>query len=78
VFGEKMNFFGVIFIFMAIVLPVFAAILGAIANAPLGQGGELFLPGIMTPTTLSLIFLVAMPIIFIVLVYYIKMIEPKL
>jgi flagellar protein FlaJ len=78
VFGEKMNFFGVIFIFMAIVLPVFAAILGAIANAPLGQGGELFLPGVMTPTTLSLIFLVAMPIIFIVLIYYIKMIEPKL
>lgn len=77
-FGEKMNFFGIIFIFMAIVLPVFAAILGAIANAPLGQDGALFLPGVMTPTTLTLIYCVALPIIFIFLVYYIKMIEPKM
>jgi len=77
-FGEKMNFFGIIFIFMAIVLPVFAAILGAIANAPLGQDGALFLPGVMTPGTLTIIFVVALPIIFIFLVYYIKMIEPKM
>ena len=78
VFGEKMNFFGIIFIFIAIVLPVFAAILGAIANAPLGQDGSLFLPGIMTPTTLSLIYVVALPVIFIFLIFYIKMIEPKM
>jgi len=78
VFGEKMNFFGIIFIFMAIVLPVFASILGAIANSPLGQDGSLFLPGVMTPTTLSLIYLVALPIIFIFLILYIKMIEPKM
>jgi len=78
VFGEKMNFFGIIFIFMAIVMPVFAAILGAIANSPLGQDGALFLPGVMTPTTLSLIYLVALPIIFIFLIFYIKMIEPKM
>ncbi len=78
VFGEKMNFFGIIFIFIAIILPVFAAILGAIANAPLGQDGALFLPGIMTPTTLTLIYMVALPIIFIFLVFYIKMIEPKM
>jgi flagellar protein FlaJ len=78
VFGEKMNFFGIIFIFMAIVLPVFAAILGAIANSPLGQDGALFLPGVMTPTTLTLIYIVALPIIFIFLIFYIKMIEPKM
>lgn len=77
-FGEKMNFFGIIFIFVAIVLPVFAAILGSIANTPLGQGGELFLPGVMTPTTLTLIFVVTLPIIFILLIYYIKMIAPKM
>jgi flagellar protein FlaJ len=77
-FGEKMNFFGMIFIFVAIVLPVFAAILGAIANAPLGQDGSLFLPGVMTPSTLTIIFAVALPIIFIFLIYYIKMIEPKM
>ncbi len=78
VFGEKMNFFGIIFIFMAIVMPVFASILGAIANSPLGQDGSLFLPGVMTPTILSLIYLVALPIIFIFLILYIKMIEPKM
>lgn len=77
-FGEKMNFFGIIFIFIAIVMPVFAAILGAIANAPLGQEGALFLPGVMTPTTLTLIYCVALPVIFIFLIYYIKMIEPKM
>jgi len=77
-FGEKMNFFGIIFIFMAIVLPVFAAILGAIANAPLGQDGALFLPGVMTPDLLWLLFCGVLPIIFIFLVYYIKMIEPKM
>ena len=77
-FGEKMNFFGIIFIFIAIVLPVFAAILGSIANTPLGQGGELFLPGVMTPTTLTLIFVVTLPIIFILLIYYIKLIAPKM
>ena len=77
-FGEKMNFFGIIFIFVAIVLPVFASILGAIANAPLGQDGSLFLPGVMTPSTIKLIFLVGLPIIFVFLIYYIKMIEPKM
>jgi pilus assembly protein TadC len=77
-FGEKMNFFGIIFIFIAIVLPVFVAILGAIANAPLGQDGGLFLPGVMTPSLLTIIYVVILPIIFIFLVYYIKMIEPKM
>jgi flagellar protein FlaJ len=77
-FGEKMNFFGIIFIFVAIVLPVFVAILGAIANAPLGQGGALFLPGLMTPTLLSIVFLVILPTTFILLIYFIKMIEPKM
>jgi archaeal flagellar protein FlaJ len=77
-FGEKMNFFGIIFIFIAIVLPVFASILGSIANAPLGQDGALFLPGVMTPAILTVIFVVALPIVFIFLVYYIKMIEPKM
>ena len=76
-FGEKMNFFGIIFIFVAIVLPVFLAILSAIANAPIGQGGALFLPGVLTPQLLAIIYLVVMPAIFIFIAYYIKMIEPK-
>jgi len=77
-FGEKMNFFGIIFIFVAIVLPVFLAILSAIANAPIGQGGALFLPGILTPALLTVVYLVVMPIIFVFIAYYIKMIEPKI
>lgn len=77
-FGEKMNFFGIIFIFIAIVLPVFLAILSSIANAPIGQGGELFLPGILTPTLLAIIYVIVMPAIFVFIAYYIKMIEPKM
>lgn len=77
-FGEKMNFFGVIFIFAAIVLPVFVAILGAIANAPIGQGGELFMPGVLTPPIIGVIYLIVMPVILIFISVYIKMIEPKI
>ncbi len=77
-FGEKMNFFGIIFIFVAIVLPVFLAILSAIANAPIGQDGSLFLPGVLTPTLLTIVYLVVMPAIFVFISYYIKMIEPKM
>lgn len=77
-FGEKMNFFGIIFIFVAIVMPVFLAVLGAIANAPIGQGGELFMPGILSPTLLGIVYLVVMPTIFVFISYYIKLIEPKI
>ncbi len=76
-FGEKMNFFGIIFIFVAIVLPVFVAVLGSIANSPIGSGGNVFLPGVMTPNLLIVIYLIIMPVVFIFIVYYIKMIEPK-
>jgi len=78
VFGEKMNFFGIIFIFVAIVLPVFLAILSAIANAPIGQGGSLFMPGMLTPALLTIVYLVVMPVIFVFISFYIKMIEPKM
>ncbi len=77
IFGEKMNFFGIIFIFMAIVLPVFIAVLAAIANAPISQDGTAFLPGIMSPTLLGIIYCLIMPILFVCIIYYIKMIEPK-
>lgn len=77
-FGEKMNFFGIIFIFVAIVLPVFLSILSAIANAPIGQDGTTFLPGLITPGLLTVVYLVVMPIIFVFISYYIKLIEPKI
>jgi len=37
-FSERMNFFGVIYIFIAIVLPVFVAIIGSVTNAPISVG----------------------------------------
>jgi archaeal flagellar protein FlaJ len=76
-FGEKMNFFGIIFIFVAIVLPVFLAVLSAIANAPIGQGGELFLPGVLSAELLGVVYLVVLPVILGFISFYIKVIEPK-
>lgn len=76
-FGEKMNFFGIIFIFVAIVLPVFLAVLSAIANAPIGQGGELFLPGVLSAELLAIVYLVVLPVILGFIAFYIKIIEPK-
>ncbi|MFH1752400.1 MAG: type II secretion system F family protein [archaeon] len=77
-FSEKMNFFGVIFLFIAIVLPVFVAILGGISNSPLGMGGQNFMSGILEPQMIAIIYLVLMPLIFVFLISYIKMIEPKM
>jgi len=76
-FAEKMNFFGVIFIFMAIVLPVFVAILGSIRNAPLGQGGSMFAGLPLDPTMIMLFYLVLMPLILCYLVFYLKISQPK-
>lgn len=77
-FAEKMNFFGVIFIFMAIVLPVFVAILGSIRNAPLGQGGvSMFAALPLDPMMISIFYLALMPLVLVYLVFYIKMVQPK-
>src|SRR3989338_1707105 len=68
-FSEKMNFFVVIFIFGAIVLPVFVAILGAIVNAPLGLSiGSLPL----TPANILIIYLVGMPLGLLFIIFYLK------
>ena len=73
-FAEKMNFFGVIFIFGAIVIPVFMAIIGTILNAPLGVPiGGVSLP----PQVLILCFAVIFPFILGIFVYYLKMIQPS-
>lgn len=72
-FAEKMNLFGVIFIFVGIVLPVFLTILGGIVNAPLGFSGSIPL----TPTVLALIFLVVMPFLLGYLILYLKISQPK-
>ena len=73
-FAEKMNFFGVIFIFGAIVVPVFIAILGSIVNAPLGLSlGSLPL----TPVNILILYLVAMPLTLVFLIFYLRMLQPK-
>ncbi|HIH10241.1 MAG TPA: type II secretion system F family protein [Candidatus Diapherotrites archaeon] len=71
-YAEKMNFFGVIYIFIAIVAPVFLAIIGSILNAPISVG-NVSLP----PMLLALVYLVAMPFILAVLIMYLKMTQPK-
>ena len=71
-FAEKMNFFGVIFIFVTIVMPVYVAILGAIANVPLG------LPTLpLDPVTITLFFALLMPAILLGMIYFMKKMQPS-
>ena len=74
-FGEKMNFFGVIFIFIAIVLPVFVAVLGAIANAPVGAMFAAMLP--LDVQTITLFYVGMMPVILLWLVAYLRVVQPR-
>ncbi len=72
-FSEKMNFFGVIFIFLGIVFPVMVAILGGIVNAPLPV--TLNIP--LNPGTLLVFYFVVMPITMGYLIFYLKSIQPR-
>lgn len=71
-FGEKMNFFGVLFIVFGIVMPVFVAILGAISNIPFGI--KMFS---LNPLFILLFYAILMPFVLVLLVFYLKIIEPK-
>ncbi len=82
-FGEKMNFLGVLFIFMAIVLPVFVAIMGGIRNSPLmapteGQAAMSASFGSipLDLNTMAFFFLLLMPGILIWLFLFIRLIQP--
>lgn len=77
-FAGKMNFFGVIYIFMGIVVPVMVAILSGIRNAPLGTGISFFEALPLTPIVISIMFLVVFPIMFLGLLLYIKSIKPNM
>ncbi|MDP6671260.1 MAG: type II secretion system F family protein [archaeon] len=77
-FAAKMNFFGIIFIFAAIVVPVVIAVMGGIRNSPLDSGGISFkamLP--LTPEIIAVIYLVMMPMLLGLFIFYIKMAQPK-
>ena len=69
-FSEKMNFFGVIFIIAAIVVPVLVALIGGITNAPIGIA-------LLSPALLSVFYLVIMPLVLGYLIVYLVVKQPK-
>jgi len=86
-FSEKMNFIGVLFIFMAIVIPVFIAILGGISITPMFSGESMKMAqttgtaGVSTgvgidPLMMTLIFLVIMPALLLWIFFFIKIMQP--
>lgn len=77
-FSGKMNFFGVIYIFIGIVVPVMTAILSGIRNAPLGGNASFFAALPFTPLIIMLTFFVVFPFILFLLIIYIKSIKPTM
>jgi len=76
-FSGKMNFLGVVYIFVGIVVPVMTAILSGIRNAPLGTNVS-FLDALpLTPVIILLLFLVAFPMILFGIIMYVKSIRPN-
>ncbi len=75
-FGMRMNFFGVVFIFGAIVLPVMVAILGGIRNSPIQTVTATLQMLPLTIPVIAGIYLGAMPIILLVFLFYIKKAQP--
>ena len=76
-FGERMNFFGVVFIFGAIVLPIMIAILGSIRNSPIKESMTSFQMLPLTIPIMAALYLVVMPFMLIVFLVFIKGSQPK-
>ncbi len=77
-FSQKMNFFGVLYIFIAIVMPVMLAVLGGIRNSPVGTSGiSMFSALPLTLDVLAVLFLFLLPLVFILLIAYLMMAQPK-
>jgi pilus assembly protein TadC len=78
-FAAKMNFFGVIFIFSAIVLPVVISILGGIRNSPLEAGGGISFKDLLPlgPEIIAAIYLIVMPLLLGLFIIYILSSQPK-
>ena len=76
-FSQKMNFFGLIFIFSAIVLPVIITILGIIRNSPISESVEAFQKLPLSVGNITIIFVIIIPLILIMLIGYIKAIQPR-
>ncbi len=75
-FAGKMNFIGVIYIFVGIVIPVMLAILGTIRNIPMGGGVSLFSSLPLTPPVIIFLYVVLLPLCLIGLLLYIRKIRP--
>ncbi|MEW6294776.1 MAG: type II secretion system F family protein [Candidatus Diapherotrites archaeon] len=76
-FAEKMNFFGVIFIYMAIVIPVFVAILGGVHTTPTQTGTSIFAAIPLDPPMVAAFYLLFMPMMLLYLIIFISMSQPK-
>jgi flagellar protein FlaJ len=76
-FGQRMNFFGVVYIFGAIVLPVMITILGSIRNSPIRITMPSFQALPLTLPIMAAIYLVVMPFILIMFLVYIKKAQPR-
>ncbi len=76
-FGERMNFFGVVFIFGIIVMPVMVTILGSIRNSPIKESLPSFEALPLTLPVMTIFFLVLMPFIMILFLFYIKTAQPR-
>ncbi len=76
-FAEKMNFFAAIYIYLAIVVPVFIAILASIKTLPVAQGTNLLDALPIDITMATLFYLVGMPLVLIYLIVFVSMSQPK-
>ncbi len=72
-FAEKMNFYGILFIFIGIVFPSMMLTLGGIRAAPLPL--QIDIP--VTPATMAILFFVIMPFLLGLLILYLKSIQPR-
>ena len=72
-FSERMNFFGVIFIYVAIVVPVMISVLGSIKNSPLPVAINIPLD----MPVLTVIYLAIMPLMLGYLIFYIWASQPR-
>jgi len=76
-FSERMNFYGVIYIFVAIVAPVAVGVIGAVVNARLGSSNALSsIP--LDSTTIPIFYLLIMPLLLFYLVMLVVISQPKL
>jgi flagellar protein FlaJ len=72
-YSERLNFFGVIFIFVGIVIPVFVGIIGSIANGGLPIGATIPLP----PPVILSFYLLIMPVMLGMIAYYLYISQPR-